>query len=161
MEIELSKQRGTPPLRCRARLLAVLRLAQECAGLGQFPGRLHLVITTAATMTRLNEDFLGHHGLTDVLTFDLRTEEPAIEDDPEACAAEIYVSPDYAASVCRSFGNSCSRELVLYMIHGMLHLAGEDDLEDAPRQAMRAAETRVLTELERHYSLEGFLDSPK
>jgi len=160
MEIELNKQRGTPPLRCRNRLLAVLRLAQQYAGLGNCPGRLHLVITTATTMTQLNEDFLGHQGLTDVLTFDLRTEEPVIEEDSEACAAEIYVSPDYAAKVCRSFGNSCSRELVLYMVHGMLHLAGEDDLEESSRQSMRVAESRVLTELERHYSLEGFLESP-
>ncbi|MBR0459113.1 MAG: rRNA maturation RNase YbeY [Victivallales bacterium] len=152
MQIEWMKQRGTPAVHYRKRLQKVLERAQELAGLGTESGVLHIVLTAPATMIRLNESYLNHQGITDVLTFDLRDELL----DPDECAAEIYVSPDYAAKACSQFGNSLSRELVLYMVHGMLHLAGEDDLDETSRKSMRAAETRVLNALEQHFSLEGF-----
>ncbi len=155
MEVELMKQRGTPALKCRRRLLRVLALAQRLAGLGEEPGVLHVIVTAPRTMIALNEGYLHHDGITDVLTFDLRSDEAA---DADECVAEVYVSPDYARSVCAGFGNSLSRELVLYMVHGMLHLAGEDDLAEEARRSMRAAEARVMRGLEEECSLEGFME---
>ena len=42
--------------------------------------------------------------------------------------------------------------MALYIVHGMLHAAGEDDLEESARLSMRAAETRLLTALDREFS---------
>jgi probable rRNA maturation factor len=159
MNIRLIKQRGVMPLKCRARLVRVLKLAQELAGLGEETGTLNLILTPSDVMATMNEAYLGHEGRTDVLTFDLRDTEVAHlkADDAEECVAEVYVCPDVAVEYSAKFGTTPSRELVLYLVHGMLHLAGEDDLEEEARLSMRKAENRVMTALAERFSLEGFI----
>ena len=199
MNIRLIKQRGVMPLKCRARLVRVLKLAQELAGLGEETGTLNLILTPSDVMATMNEAYLGHEGRTDVLTFDLRDTEAAHlqaddtevahlqaddteaahlqaddaevaplqaddtevahlqEDEAEECVAEVYVCPDVAVEYSAKFGTTPSRELVLYLVHGMLHLAGEDDLEEEARLSMRKAENRVMTALAERFSLEGFI----
>ncbi len=159
MNIRLIKQRGVMPLKCRARLVRVLKLAQELAGLGEETGTLNLILTPSDVMATMNEAYLGHEGRTDVLTFDLRDTEVAHlqVDDAEECVAEVYVCPDVAVEYSAKFGTTPSRELVLYLVHGMLHLAGEDDLEEEARLSMRKAENRVMTALAERFSLEGFI----
>lgn len=154
MKIRLSKERGSYPLHCRERLKRILSYAQELAGLGGCQGMLNVVVTSRATMQSMNWDFLKHEGATDVLTFDLRDQEQFFEDE---AAAEIYVCPEVAFEYSVKFGTTPSYELVLYMVHGMLHLAGEDDLDDEARKSMRAAEARVMEALRQRHSLEGFI----
>ena len=162
MKVRLIKQRGSMPLRCRERLLRILDLAQRLAGLGDETGTLNMIVTPSGMMAQMNEAYLGHEGRTDVLTFDLRGqgEEDGFgeADGEEQCVAEIYVCPDVAVEYSAVFGTTPSRELVLYMVHGMLHLAGEDDLEEEEWLSMRKAEKRVLDGLAEHFSLEGFIE---
>lgn len=84
------------------------------------------------TMAELHERFLGKSGPTDVLSF------------PHG---EIVVSADTAHREATARGIPPLHELVLYAVHGALHLAGYDDR--SPRQAsrMRAAERKILNEL--------------
>jgi probable rRNA maturation factor len=158
MRVELLKERGTRPLRCRRRLLNVLREAQELAGLGGDGRVLHVIFAREETIVSLNEGYVHHHGITDVITFDYRDGGEPCDADGESCAGEIYVCAEIAVSWAARYGqHTPSKELVLYMIHGMLHLGGEDDLTPAARRRMRAAERRVLSALERRHSLQGFL----
>ena len=154
MNIRLSKERGSYPLHCRERLRRILSYAQELAGLGACKGTLNVVVTSKATMQAMNWDFLKHEGATDVLTFDLREQEQLFEDE---AAAEVYVCPEVAFEYSMKFGTTPSYELVLYMVHGMLHLAGEDDFDDESRKSMRAAEARVMEALGLRHNLEGFI----
>ena len=154
MKVRLSKERGSCPLHCRERLKRVLDYAQELAGLGACQGTLNVIVTSKATMQAMKWDFLRHEGATDVLTFDLREQNlPCEEED----AAEIYVCPEVAFDFSNQFGTTPSYELVLYMVHGMLHLAGEDDLDETARKSMRGAEARVMEALKKRHSLEGFI----
>lgn len=155
MKICLIKQRGTMALKCRKRLENVLEFAQKLAGLGQETGTLDIVITPPDVMAEMNEGFLQHEGRTDVLTFDLRDDSIPVEDDD--CVAEVYVCPDVAVEYSAKFGTTPSYELVLYMIHGMLHLYGEDDIEDEARLSMRKAEKRVMDGIMERFSVEGFI----
>ena len=156
MKVCLIKQRGTMPLKNRARLLRVLAFAQELAGLGKERGTLNVVLTPSTVMAEMNEEFLAHQGRTDVLTFDLR-DGCLADDESDACVAEVYVCPDVAVEYSAKFGMTPSCELVLYMIHGMLHLAGEDDLEEEARLSMRKAEKRVMDGIAKRFSVEGFI----
>ena len=156
MKVCLIKQRGTMPFKNRARLLRVLMFAQELAGLGQEKGVLNVILTPSAVMAEMNEEFLEHQGRTDVLTFDLRDGFLA-DDETDACVAEVYVCPDVAVEYSAKFGTTPSWELVLYMVHGMLHLAGEDDLEEEARLSMRKAEKRVMDGIAKRFSVEGFI----
>jgi hypothetical protein len=45
-------------------------------------------------------------------------------------------------------GEDPNRELLLYIVHGVLHLIGYDDLEPQRRRAMRAMERRCMRHLE-------------
>jgi len=84
------------------------------------------------TMAELHERFLGKSGPTDVLSF------------PHG---EIVVSADTAAREAKARGIPPLHELVLYVVHGALHLAGHDDRKTKTQKLMRAAERKVLAEL--------------
>ncbi len=155
MKVRLIKQRGTMELRSRSRLQRLMAFALELAGLGVENGTLNVVITRSDAMAEMNEQFLGHHGRTDVLTFDLRDDSIPVGDDD--CVAEVYVCPEVAVEFSAKFGTSPSYELVLYIIHGMLHLAGEDDLDDVARTSMRQAEARLMSGVKERYNVEGFI----
>ncbi len=156
MKPHLIKQRGTMELKGRSRLLKVMELAQELAGLGKEQGTLNVIVTRPDAMAEMNEQFLQHQGRTDVLTFDLRGDyDYAVDEDD--CVAEVYVCPDVAVEYSAKFGTTPSYELTLYIVHGMLHLAGEDDLEDEARALMRLAEKRVMDGIKERFSVEGFI----
>lgn len=92
-------------------------------------------------MAAVNSDFVGHEGTTDVITFNY-LEGDCGEDD---VAVELLICTDVAERVgLQRKDSDYARELVLYLVHGLLHCAGYDDLEPESRRKMRAAERRVL-----------------
>lgn len=157
MLFNLIKQRGTAPLACRKRLLNVIKAAGELTGLDRDNGFVNVILANTPTIIRLNSDFVKHQGMTDVITFDLRDDDSVRTDIVCVCAAEIYVCPEVALNCAKSYDSTPSRELVLYIVHGMLHLTGEDDLDETALLSMRAAEARVMSALEKRFSLEGFI----
>lgn len=71
------------------------------------------------TMSRMNRDYLGHDGPTDVISFGMGRNArgtPAIGD--------IYICPDVARRGARHAGVSLSNELARLVVHGTLHVAG-------------------------------------
>lgn len=88
----------------------------------------------------LNEQFLGHVGPTDVLTFTLHEAGQPLE-------AEIVISYQTAAINAPRYGWSVDNELLLYLIHGALHLVGYDDQSENQQLEMRQREQEVLREL--------------
>ncbi|MBS0632055.1 MAG: rRNA maturation RNase YbeY [Verrucomicrobia bacterium] len=106
------------------------------------PGELSLVFLTDAAQTQLHADFLADPTPTDVITF---------EGDPAlGTAGEICVSADTAATYAKAHGRDFSTELLLYVVHGWLHLAGYDDLQPVKKRAMRRAESRAMKLLQAH-----------
>ncbi len=92
-------------------------------------------------MRRLNRRFLRHDQTTDVLSFRL-------DDARESLLrGEIVVSADVARKSARRFGHSARAEVALYVLHGLLHLAGYDDRRTADRERMRAREQHYLGRL--------------
>lgn len=102
---------------------------------------LSIAIVDDAAIAAINQQFLNHTGPTDVISFDL--------DDG---LGEIVVSAERACIVAKQLRRTPAAELALYLVHGLLHLAGLDDRTPAQRRAMRAAERRILRQL-RPYAL--------
>jgi probable rRNA maturation factor len=97
------------------------------------PGRdVVVALVDDETIAGLHRRFLGMSGPTDVLSF------------PEG---EIVVSAETAARQAEARGVRPLHELLLYVVHGALHLKGYDDRGAAPRARMRAAERRILRKL--------------
>ena len=153
IRVLFSKQRGTMPLRNRRRFEKILRRAPAIVGL-EGNGILTVILTAPDTMAEINSRYVGHTGTTDVITFDLRADAIGIEDDS---LGEIYVCPDVALEYARQHGLDPSVELVLYAIHGMLHLHGEDDIKEDDRRQMRKAEARVMAALGQEFDLSDFI----
>ena len=108
-------------------------------------------------MAELNEAALGHSGPTDVISFDLRVPECCFaktEEDPFEADVELYICPDVARREAEKRNLPYAREVTLYLVHGLLHAAGEDDLEPAKKRRMRRQEKRVLSKLEKQFDFE-------
>ena len=92
---------------------------------------VNVVLVSDRQIRRLNRDFHGQAEVTDVLTFDYG---PAGgEDDVDA---EVVVSAERALAEALSRGLPPDGELLLYCIHGLLHLAGHEDGTVGARQRM-------------------------
>lgn len=115
-------------------------------GLESFMLGLHLV--GAAEMASVNETYLNHTGPTDVITFD-HTAEPG----GRRLFGEVFLCVDEAVRQARRFRTTWPAELVRYVIHGILHLRGYDDLTPGARRRMKRAEDRLVRELARHQPL--------
>ena len=98
--------------------------------------------STDARMHALNRQYLQHDYPTDVLSFVLDHDEAARSLD-----GEIIASSDYAAREAPHYGWTTDDELLLYVIHGCLHLVGHDDTTPDAAKAMREAEARQLEAL--------------
>lgn len=90
---------------------------------------------SAAEMARVNWRFLRHEGSTDVITFDYGS-------TPERLHGECFICVADAVAQAEEFGTTWSDEVVRYVIHGILHLRGYDDLEPALRRIMKREENR-------------------
>ena len=101
-------------------------------------------------MTEINHAYLGHTGTTDVISFCyLETTEPLL---PDETAVELIVGVDVAMREgTERDDSSYAAELTLYIVHGLLHAAGEDDLEPEAAQRMRQQEKRVMTALAQEF----------
>lgn len=100
-------------------------------------------------MTELNETFLRHRGVTDVITFNY-AERP----DGGPLQGEIFVCIDEAHVQATRFGTSWQEELVRYILHGILHLQGYDDRRKTDRLRMKRRENQLLKHLAHTFPLE-------
>jgi probable rRNA maturation factor len=111
----------------------------------EFDLTIHLV--GSKEMADLNQLHLGHDGSTDVITLDYG-------DGPETpLAGEIFICVEDALLQAKQFRTSWQSEFARYVIHGILHLQGYDDLETAARRRMKRVENSRLKKLARKFPL--------
>lgn len=99
-----------------------------------------VAIVDDATIHQLNRRYLEHDYPTDVLSF-------VLEDDGRGLQGELVASADTAARNALAYGWSATNELLLYLVHGALHLVGYRDAEPAEIADMRRAEALHLAKL--------------
>jgi probable rRNA maturation factor len=100
-------------------------------------GDISIAVVDDAEMHALNRKYLDHDYPTDVLSF-------VLEEGDCRLDGEIIVSSDYAAREAEIYRWKAGDEILLYVIHGSLHLVGHDDLDPASKQKMREAERHYL-----------------
>jgi probable rRNA maturation factor len=134
----LNRQRGVSVnltyLRDAARV--ALRLCAPLRG-GGAPVLMSLeeVVVTCVSdkrIDRVHRDFMAVAGATDVITFE---------------HGDILISADTADREARARGHSVSEELLLYIVHGFLHLNGYNDLVESERLHMHAVQDEVWKEV--------------
>lgn len=93
-------------------------------------------------MSRLHERFLGIRGPTDVLTFELEHDARG-----RVTAGEAVICVPQAQRAARAHRSRVGRELLLYALHGMLHLTGYDDITEDDYRKMHQKEDDILRRL--------------
>lgn len=113
---------------------AVKRIVKDA---GKTKGAISLAVVDDATIHDVNLKYLNHDEPTDVVSF-------VLEEDEKLLDGEIVLGADVAARSAAELNVDPGDELLLYCIHGALHLVGHDDLTPEPRREMRAAEKKYL-----------------
>jgi len=102
---------------------------------------------TTEEISRLHKEFFDDSSPTDCISFPMDEEQAA----GYHILGEIFICPktaiDYVMKMGEEVNEDCYRELTLYLVHGLLHLIGYDDVEDENRIKMRAAEGRQMEPL--------------
>ncbi len=95
-----------------------------------------------ARMAALHQRFFNVEGTTDVMTFPL-------DHDPleRVTCGDVMVCVPVAKRHAKSRKTSLEKELLLYALHGMLHLCGFDDTTVASYRIMHHKEDEILTKL--------------
>lgn len=91
-----------------------------------------------AMIKRLNRDFHGVDGPTDVMAFDMGCERKG------CLCADIVISTDTLLRNCGIFKTEPAKELRLYLIHGILHLLGYGDAALSEQKIMRKKESKYV-----------------
>ena len=117
---------------------AAVRIAARHRGFSC--GSIGVRITSDATIREINSKHLQHDYATDVISFGYHAQPPEVE-------GELVVSLDTASQLASKIGWSVDMELLLYIVHGVLHICGMDDHEPEDRAEMRTAEKAVFERL--------------
>jgi probable rRNA maturation factor len=107
---------------------------------------LGISLVGAKEMAELNWKFLRHEGSTDVITFNHGEKQKLLH-------GELFICVDEAISQAKHFKTNWQSEIVRYIVHGVLHLIGHDDLKPALRRKMKRAENLLLRKLSKKFSL--------
>lgn len=131
--IELSINDQFRPRTSRAFLEKVVSAA--LTHLDRMELEVSLLLTDDAEIARIHGEYLGDATPTDVISF------------PMEGVVEIVVSVERARAVAHEQGHAIRAEIALYVVHGILHACGHDDMAPASRARMRLAETEILTSI--------------
>lgn len=102
-------------------------------------GEISVCFVNDAEITRLNKEYCKKGCATDVLSFDIT--DPL---DKKHIFADIAVSGDTAVRNSGIFKTTPGYELILYVIHGILHLIGYNDQTPAQKKLMRRKEKEYV-----------------
>lgn len=119
----------------RKRIRDIVQTVLEGEGVADW--EISVAFVDNATIHTLNKRYLDHDEPTDILTF------PLSEPNAKKLAGELVIGVEVAQEEAKTRGHDVQVELGLYIIHGLLHLCGEDD--KSPRAAAQ------MQERERHY----------
>jgi len=134
LDISCANLQSAHPINKR-RLIKAVRTVLASAQLAA--GEISITVVDNPRMHELNREHLGHDYPTDVLSFVYMREGNRIE-------GEIIVSADYAAAEATRYGWPADDELLLYVVHGGLHLVGYDDTTAEGSTEMRQQERAIL-----------------
>ena len=94
---------------------------------------LNFVFCTDSYLLGLNQKYLKHNSLTDVIAFDFSESKKTIEGD-------VYISVDRVKENAKKYSPSFKKELLRVLLHGVLHLIGYKDKTKEQKKIMASKE---------------------
>lgn len=103
---------------------------------GKKIGEIAYVFCNDERILEVNRQYLQHDYYTDIITFDYC--------EGNMLSGDIFISLDTVRSNAEEYGVSFEQELYRILIHGVLHLCGQDDKTPETRQEMTRKENAAL-----------------
>ena len=123
-----------PPIKRRETTAWIKAVA---ATYGKKIGEIGYLFCDDAKILDVNREYLGHDYFTDIITFDYC--------EGDILNGDLVISLDTVRSNAELFRKSYDEELHRVIIHGILHLCGQNDKGPGEREQMEAAENRALS----------------
>ncbi len=127
--------------RHKLEIIALLVLSSEKRSCDEVA--FHFV--TAPVISKLHKEFFDDPTITDCISFPMDAEQQA----GYCYLGDVFVCPKQAILYSTEAGLDPYREVTLYIVHGLLHLLGYDDINPVDRQKMRAKEQKYMKLLEK------------
>lgn len=99
---------------------------------------LNIIFCSDVHLGKINQHYLNHKTLTDIITFDNSLEQGSIEGD-------IFISIPRVRENATKFQVTFDSELHRVMVHGVLHLLGYNDKSKHQKTIMRKKEDAYLS----------------
>ncbi|MBP1638236.1 MAG: hypothetical protein H6Q18_1025 [Bacteroidetes bacterium] len=108
---------------------------------GKKTGSINYIFCSDERILEVNKQYLQHDYYTDIITFDYGL--------GHVISGDIFISIDTVADNAKEMGIGLIDELQRIMIHGVLHLCGQDDKTPELREEMTAKENAALERLQK------------
>lgn len=103
------------------------------------PGTINYIFCDDAYLLNLNQQYLDHDTLTDIITFDYAKD--------NVISGDIFISIERVTENAESLNITFNDELKRVIIHGILHLCGFHDKTEKEMSQMRKMEDHYLSRL--------------
>ena len=113
------------------------------ASQGRKAGHINYIFCDDERILEVNNYYLQHDYFTDIITFDYSS--------GKTISGDIFISIDTVKSNAEGLGVDFENELHRVIIHGILHLCGQDDKTPEAQGEMTRKENEALAQL---YSIE-------
>lgn len=121
-------------------------VAAICLREEQIPqeAEVDLLFVDNEAIREMNREYRDKDSATDVLSFPMYEADEEIDEEEEILFGDIVISLERAQEQCQEYGHSLEREVMYLLVHGLLHLAGYDHMEEEEKKEMRAQEEKLL-----------------
>jgi len=99
-------------------------------------GEIAYIFCDDEKILEINRQYLKHDYFTDIITFDYS--------EKDTISGDIFVSLDTVKSNSEKFNTLYDNELYRVIIHGILHLCGQNDKTPEEEKIMREKEDEAL-----------------
>jgi rRNA maturation RNase YbeY len=103
---------------------------------GKKTGDISYMFCDEEKILEINRKYLNHDYYTDIITFDYS--------ERNKISGDIFISPETLKTNALNFNVTFEEELLRIIIHGILHLCGQDDKTPESKQEMTGKENKAL-----------------
>ena len=111
-------------------------IKETAAGYDKKIGEIAYIFCSDKKILEVNNQYLQHDYYTDIITFDYS--------EGSVISGDIFISLDTVKSNAQDFGVDFEHEILRILIHGILHLCGQDDKTNEQRNEMTGKENLAL-----------------
>lgn len=104
---------------------------------------VNIVFVDKKEILRINKAYLNHHYVTDVISFN--QPRPEFTHGEPWAFGDVFVCYQVAREQAKNFGHTFLQEMMMYAVHGTLHLTGLDDHTPQERAEMDRRAEQIIS----------------